>query len=211
MENSNTQTLAIALGIPSATLISIILILVVRFHHKSQRRIENPTPTILTNSPATSTDVVDPYYGILLEQRPPRIVTPLPHRPIPINNFTRIAELFEGGIPELIHPDIPEEESPTPPGRREPIIILSPTTSTEDPPYAPRSPSPGDYTHYRENGQGFDMGHDIRVTAPPSRDHTWDANPAAPSAPVSPSEFWDNITIPYSTYFAAPRNGSPDH
>ncbi len=55
------------------------------------------------------------------------------------------------------------------------------------------------------------MGHDIRVTAPPTRDHTWDADPAAPSAPVSPSEFWDNITIPLSAYIPNPRNGSPEH
>ncbi len=65
---------------------------------------------------------------------------------------------------------------------------------------APRSPSPGEYTHYRNNGRGFDVGRDIQVTAPPTRDHTWDASPAAPSAPVSPSEFWDNITIPLSAY-----------
>ncbi len=55
------------------------------------------------------------------------------------------------------------------------------------------------------------MGHDIRVTAPPTHDHTWDADPAAPSAPVSPSEFWDNITIPLSAYIPAPRDGSPEH
>ena len=55
------------------------------------------------------------------------------------------------------------------------------------------------------------MGRDIRVTAPPTHDHTWDADPAAPSAPVSPSKFWDNITIPLSTYIPAPRNGSPEH
>ncbi len=92
-----------------------------------------------------------------------------------------------------------------------PIVVVSPTISAEDPPYAPRSPSPGEYTHYRENGRGFDVGRDIRVTAPPNHDHTWDANPPAPSAPVSPSEFWDNITIPYSAYFPAPRDGSPEH
>ncbi len=55
------------------------------------------------------------------------------------------------------------------------------------------------------------MGHDIRVTAPPTCDRTWDADPAAPSAPVSPSEFWDNVTIPLSAYLPAPQDGSPDH
>ncbi len=46
---------------------------------------------------------------------------------------------------------------------------------------------------------------------PPTHDHTWDANPPAPSAPVSPSEFWDNITIPLSAYIPAPCDGSPEH
>ncbi len=55
------------------------------------------------------------------------------------------------------------------------------------------------------------MGCDIQVTAPCTHDHTWDANPLALSAPVSPSEFWDNITIPYSAYFPVPRDGSPKH
>ncbi len=99
---------------------------------------------------------------------------------------------------------------PLPEGAR-PVIILSPTATTNDHLDAPRSPSPGEYAHYRDNGRGFDVGRDIRVTAPPTRDHTWDANPAAPSAPVSPSEFWDNVTIPLSAYLPAPRNGSPEH
>ncbi len=56
------------------------------------------------------------------------------------------------------------------------------------------------------------MGHDTRTITPhDTRDHTWDDNPPAPSALVSPSEFWDNITIPYSTYFPAPHDGLPDH
>ncbi len=51
----------------------------------------------------------------------------------------------------------------------------------------------------------------IYESPPPARDHTWDANPAAPSAPVSPSEFWDNVSIPLSTYLPAPHDGSPEH
>ncbi len=71
---------------------------------------------------------------------------------------------------------------------------------------------PGEYTHYRDNGRGFDMGHNIRVT-PPLPPMTILGTPilAAPSAPVSPSEFWDNITIPLSAYIPAPRDSSPEH
>ncbi len=107
--------------------------------------------------------------------------------------------------------EVPERRPPTPPRRRQPIIILSPSTTATDSPADDRSPSPGEYGHYRDNGRGFDVGRDIRVTAPPARDHTWDANPTTPSAPVSPSEFWDNITIPLSAYFPAPCDGSPEH
>ncbi len=67
MENDNTMILAISLGIPSATLLSIVLILAIRFCYRPLQRIEHLTPTVPTNSPAPS-DLVDPYYGILLEQ-----------------------------------------------------------------------------------------------------------------------------------------------
>ncbi len=160
MENDDATILALALGIPSATLLSIALLLAFRFQYRPLQRREVLTPTVPTNSPAPS-DPVDPYYGIPLEQRPPRIVAPLPHRPILIDNFTRIARSEEGGIPESISPVIPERRPPTPPRRRTPIVVVSPTTSAKDPPYAPRSPSPGEYAHYRENGRGFDVGHDI--------------------------------------------------
>ncbi len=106
---------------------------------------------------------------------------------------------------------IPERQPPTTPRRSTPIIVISPTTSAGSLPYVPQSLSPGEYARYREDGRGFDVGRDIRVTTPPTRDHTWDADPATPSAPVSPSEFWDNITIPLSAYLPAPRDGSPEH
>ncbi len=101
--------------------------------------------------------------------------------------------------------------SPAPPRMRTPIIVISPSTTAENSPNVLRSPTPGEYAYYWDNGRGFDMGCDIRVTAPPTCDHTWDANPPAPSAPVSPSEFWDNVTIPLSAYLPAPHDGSPEH
>ncbi len=77
MENDNAAILAISLGIPSATLLSIALILAFTFRYRPLQRIEHLTPTVPTNSPA-ATDLVDPYYGIPLKQRPPRIVAPIP-------------------------------------------------------------------------------------------------------------------------------------
>ncbi len=49
----------------------------------------------------------------------------------------------------MASPIIPERRPPTPPRRCTPIIVISPTTSAEDPPYAPQSPSPGEYAHYQ--------------------------------------------------------------
>ncbi len=210
MDSNNTTILALALGIPSATFLSIAFFIALRIQHRQLQAREDPTPTVPT-TPPTPPNPADPYYGISLEQRPPRILAPLPHRPIPINNFNRVADSDQGRVSESISPIILEARPPIPPRRHAPIIVLSTTATAEDTPYAPRSPSPGEYAHYRDNGRGFDVGHDIRVTAPPTRDHTWDANPAAPSAPVSPSEFWDNITIPYSAYFLSPHDGSPEH
>ncbi len=136
MKNNDTTILALALGIPSATLLSIALLLAFRFQYRPLQRREFPTPTVSTNSPAP-TDLVDLYYGIPLEQRPPRIIAPIPRRPILLDDFDRVAGSEEGGVPELISPIIPERRPPTPPGRHTPIIVVSPTTSAEDPPYAP--------------------------------------------------------------------------
>ncbi len=200
MDSNDATILALALGIPSATFLSIAFLLVLRIQHRQSqaRRIPNPPSPI------------DPYYGVLLEQRPPRILAPLPRRPIPLHQFNRATREEEGNS-ESTNPDIPLPRPPTPPCRHTPVIILSPTVSATDSPYAPRSPSPGEHAHYRDNGRGLNVGHDIRVTAPSTRDHTRDANPTASSAPVSPSEFWDNVTIPLSAYIPALRNGSPEH
>ncbi len=114
--------------------------------------------------------------------------------------------LFGRFLPSSLHQGL----LPLPEGCT-PAIIISPTASTDDRPYAPRSPSHRRVRPLQRERQGFNVGRDIRVTAPPTHDHTWDANPAAPSAPVSPSKFWDNITIPLSAYIPAPREGSPEH
>ncbi len=206
MENDDARIIAIALGIPSATVLTAALILAVSLHRRVLQRIQRASPpTVPTNSPTPP----DPFNGILLERRAPRIIAPIPRHLILINDFTRIAGSEE--MVESISPVILEERSPTPPRRCMPIIVLSPSPSTEDLSGAPQSPSPGEYAHYRNNGRGFEVGRDIRVTTPPTLDHTWDANPPAPLPPVSPNEFWDNVTIPLSAYLPAPRDGSPNH
>ncbi len=58
MENDDAAILAISLGIPSATILSIVLILAVRFRYRPLRRIEHLAPMIPTNSPAP-TDPID--------------------------------------------------------------------------------------------------------------------------------------------------------
>ncbi len=79
MDSNDATILALALGIPSTTLLSIAFLLALRIQYQQlqARRIRNPT--VPTNSPALFPPPVDPYYGILLEQRPPRILAPLPH------------------------------------------------------------------------------------------------------------------------------------
>ncbi len=78
MDSNNATILALALGIPSATLLSIAFLLALRIQHRQLQERRIPNPTVPTNSP-TPSDPVDPYNGILLEQRPPRILAPLPY------------------------------------------------------------------------------------------------------------------------------------
>ncbi len=212
MDSNNATILALALGIPCATVLSIACLLTLRISHRQllARGIRNPT--VPTNSPAPSPPPVDPYYGIPLEQRPPRILTPLPRRPISIDSLARVArqETVDGGISRSVSTEIPEGNPPTPPRRRQPVIILSPSTTAAESSTVHPSTSTSD-GHYRSDGRRLDVGRDIRGTAPPTHDHTRDTNPTASSAPVSPSEFWDNITIPLSAYIPAPSDDSPEY
>ncbi len=210
MDSNNATILALALGIPCATVLSIACLLTLRISHRQwlARRIRNPT--VPTNSPAPSPPPVDPYYGIPLEQRPPRILAPLPHRPIPLDDLARVArQEGDRGISRSVSTETPEGRPPTPPRRRQPIIIISPSTTAAESPSVDRSPSPGKHGHYRNNDRRLDVGRDIRVTAPSTHDHTGNANPAAPSAPISPSEYWDNVTILSAPIFQHPATAHP--
>ncbi len=194
MDSNNATILALSLGIPCATLLSIACLLTLRISHRQLLACRIRNPTVPTNSPAPpSLPPVDPYYGIPLEQRPPRILAPLPRRPIPLDEYNRNARSEEDGNSSSTHSAIPPPRPPAPPHRREPVITLSSTVTTEDPPSTPRPPSPGEHAYRRNNKRRFDMGRDIPVTAPPTHDGTWDANPTAPSAPIGSSELWDNV------------------
>ncbi len=97
MDSNDATILGLALGIPSATLLSIAFLLVLRIQHRQLQAQRIPNPTVPTNSPAPPSPPPDPYYGIPFEQRPPRINAPLPHRPIPLREFDRAARVG-GGI-----------------------------------------------------------------------------------------------------------------
>ncbi len=66
MENDDAKIIALALGIPSATFVSLALLIAISFHYNLINRIgrQRTTPTV----PTTPTNNVD---AILLEQLPP--------------------------------------------------------------------------------------------------------------------------------------------
>ncbi len=212
MDSNNATILALALGIPCATVLSIACLLTLRISHQQwlARRIRNPT--VPTNSPAPSPPPEDPYHGIPLEQRPPRILAPIPRRSISIDSLARIArqETVDGGISRSVSTEVPEGNPPTPPRRRQPVIIVSPSTTAAESSTVHPSTSTSD-GHDWNNSRRFDVGRDIRIATPSTDDHTRDTNPTASSAPVSSSEFWDNITIPLSAYFPAPRDDDTEY
>ncbi len=113
MDSNNATILALSLGIPSATLLSIAFLLVLRIEYRQLQARRIPNPTVPTNSPAPPSPV-DPYYGIPLEQRPPRILAPLPRRPIPLDEYNRVARSEDRGDSEATNPDIPLPRPPTP-------------------------------------------------------------------------------------------------
>ncbi len=211
MDSNNATILALSLGIPCATLLSIACLLTLRISHRQllARRIRNPT--VPTNSPAPpSPPPVDPYYGILLEQRPPRILAPLPRQPIPLDEYNRTRGKKRIGIlSRLIPPSLRQGLLPLPAGAR--------LSSSSPPPLLPRIPHmPLDLPHLASTPITVTEGDTTwavtyEVTTPPTHDRTRDANPTAPSAPVSRSELWDNVTIPLSAYIPAPGTATSQY
>ncbi len=63
MDSNDATILALALGIPSATFLSIAFLLVLRIQHRQLQARRIPNPTVPTNSP-TLPSPIDPYYGI---------------------------------------------------------------------------------------------------------------------------------------------------
>ena len=200
MENEDAKIIALALGIPSATFVSLAILIAVSFHYNLvetiRRRRRHPTLAI------TPTNDVD---AIPLEQLPSRIYTPIPRHPIPIHSFVaNNGQHEEEVVDEPPHSEDPEGGSPTPTRGHTPVI-----ESTRNPsyaPYVPQTPSPGMYTRFAAHVRGFDMGRDIRHVAPATNYDTWaNRHPTPPpTAGIASADFWDNVNIPYSAYFPSP-------
>ncbi|PBK90553.1 hypothetical protein ARMGADRAFT_1082812 [Armillaria gallica] len=192
MENDDAQIVALALGIPSATLLSIALLLAVRFRYRPLQRLEAApaTPTVVptpTNSPANDVD------AILLEQQSPRILAPIPRHPIPLDELARAGRREEKDLPEPPTPIIEERRSPTPPRRGDSLYIVTPANSPTPTTHVPRTPSPGTYSRTSARG-GFFVGRDTRSLAPSTSHDPWAERNPAP-APIAPADayqdYWD--------------------
>ncbi len=205
MENNDAKIIALALGILSATFVSLAILIAISFHYNLINRIgrQRTPPTV----PTTPTNDVD---AIPLQQLPPRVFAPVPRHPIPIHDLLGNNNQQEV-MGESIAPEEQEGGSPTPTRGCTPII--EPTGDPSYAPYIPRTPSPGTYARFAARVGGFNMGRDIRPVAPVTNYDTWaDRNPAPPpTAGIVSADFWDNVDIPYSAYFPSPRANSPNH
>ncbi len=212
MDSNDATILALALGIPSTTLLSIAFLLALRIQHRQLQARRIPNPTVPTNFPAPSPPPVDPYYGIPLKQRPPRILAPIPQQPIPLHEFGQNSEgRARGGFLSRLLPSYRRQGLlPLPEGAR--LSSSSPSPTLPMIPWMPLDlPHPANTPITEITAGDSTWAATYESPPPPTCDHTWDADPPAPSAPVSPNEFWDNITIPLSAYIPNPRDGSPEH
>ncbi len=125
MDSNDATILALSLGIPSATLLSIAFLLVLRIEYRQLQAWRIPNPTVPTNSPAPPSHI-DPYYGIPLEQRPPESSHPYHGDRSHSMSSTEPRGSEENGNSESTHSAIPPPRPPTPPRRRMPVIVISP-------------------------------------------------------------------------------------
>ncbi len=168
MDSNDATILALSLGIPSATLLSIAFLLVLRIEYRQLQAWRIRNPTVPTNSPAPSPPPLDPYNGIPLEQRPPRVVAPLPHRPIPLRKFNRAARAEE----EHLHSVSSSEFAPRPSSLSQKAPRLS---SSSPPPQLPTiTQTPLDLPHLASTP----------ITERTAGDSTWAATYESP--PLSP-------------------------
>ncbi len=197
MENDDAKIIALALGIPSATFVSLALLITISFHYNLINRIgrQRTTPTVST----TPTNNVN---AIPLEQLPPQIFASIPRHSIPIHDL--LGNNQQEVVGESIDPENPEGGSPTPTRRCMPVI--EPTGTPSYAPYVPRTPSPGTYARFAAHVEGFKVGQDIRPVAPATNYDTWaNRHPTPPpAAGIASADFWDNVDIPYSAYFPSP-------
>ncbi len=173
MENEDAKIIALALGIPSATFVSLAILIAVSFHYNLVETIRRRRrhPTLATND-------VD---AIPLEQFPPRIHAPVPRHPVSVDDLLNDTQHEEEVVDESSHPENPEGGSPTPTRRRTPVIPITTTDTPQYTPYVPRTPSPGTYARFAARVRGFEVGRDIRPVAPATNYDTWaDRNPTPP-------------------------------
>ncbi len=178
MENDDTRIIAISLGIPSATLLSIALILAIRFHYRPLWWIEAPNP---------------PPQSLPIKQNPPMASHSSSDHPESSHPYhadwswsmTSLESRREGRfLSEETSPVIPERRPPTPPRRCMPIIVITSTGSANSTPYVPWTPSPGTYAQFTEDNRGFDVGCDIRPVTPTTSYDPW-ADRNAATAPAA--------------------------
>ncbi len=194
MENDDAKIIALALGIPSATFVSLAILIAVSFHYnlvEMDKEDKDATPT-LANIPTNDVDAIP------LEQLPPRIHAPVPRHSVSVNDLINNIQHEEEVVDEPPHSEDSEGGSPTPTRRRTPGIPITTADTPQYTPYVPRTPSPGMYARFAARVGGFEVGRDIRPVAPATNYDTWaDRNPTPPpAAGVASSEFWDNVDIP---------------
>ncbi len=82
MENEDAKIIALALGIPSATFVSLAILIAVSFHYNLVERIRRQRrhPTLAT-IPTNNDDAIP------LEQLPPRIHAPIPRHAISVDDL----------------------------------------------------------------------------------------------------------------------------
>ncbi len=211
MEKNNIVLVASSLA-PSAILLTTALILTIRFHYRPLQRVEvpNATPTVIINQQINSAPTNN---DIPLQPRM-TIHAPILWWATPVNSILTVGGEMEDGVqPDNEH--VQERRSPTPPRRCTPIIILSTTSSSSSIPYIIQSPSLLSKDNLTEQRIRYKLG----ASHPncPITPHYGYITPrhagvyAVPApTPFDPGNLWDNLLIPYSTYFPA-GNGSPNH
>ncbi len=166
MEKDNTIITAAALA-PSAVLLTATLILAIRFHYRLLWWVEvpNAASTVIINqqiNPALNNNDIPLQPQTTIHAPVLRWVAPVP-------DFSSVNREMEDSL-QSSNGNIQDRESPTPPRRHTPFIILSLTTSST--PYVVRSPSPSE-TDIASHQVRFQLGHHSRPVDEPRLPWQW--------------------------------------